>query len=122
MGSGTFFQDITKRVDIDDENHVIVRELSFGERRNLLTNSMKFGVSGNEMQADVDPFLLQQEIMVAAVVSWGGPGFGDTPVTRENILSLPTNIGDLIADAVDNMSRVMGDDEKKDSGSTTDGV
>jgi len=76
----SFFTPTTAMAEIDDENSITVRKLTFGEFTGLLEQN-----AGNEQAQGM-------ALVKAAIVSWDGPGFEDRPVTSENIDSLPVEV------------------------------
>lgn len=101
----------TKVVRIDDENTVTVRRLTFGESQEVLSESLAIDVA--EQDAQFDFARNQSARLVRAVVSWEGPGFEGRPVTRENILALPVEVGQAIIKAVDAINAGLSEDEQK---------
>jgi len=118
----SFFDKQTVTVEIDAENSVTVRKLTYGEQQAAMSAAMSFemtlGMGGKGKQpgaatGKLDPFRMKREELCAAVVSWAGPGFDGRPVTRENIEALPPEVIDTIQQAVDGLNAGLDDDEKK---------
>ena len=111
----SFYTTQTKTVTVDKENSAVVRKLSYAEYQKVKSTATKVSLTqaGQTMGVDIDPFVMQTELLAAALVSWDGPGFEDRPVNRENILALPSNVGDLLATAADGLNSEPDDAEKK---------
>jgi len=106
-----YFNKLTKRVDLDDENWVEIQQMTWGDSKKSLERAMQMG-QGNQIR--IDPGAVQVEQMVLSIKSWGGPGFGDRPVNRANILALPQFIGDKLAEEIEAINSPIPDDEKKE--------
>ncbi len=121
----SFFSQQTKVVEIDADNRVTVRKLSYGQQQAAMSAAMTFQVQMAVGQAaqlttgNLDPFRLKREELYAAIFGWEGPGFEGRPVTRDNIDALPPEVTALIQVAVDDLNTSTSDAEKKDSASTT---
>ncbi|MEM7133430.1 MAG: hypothetical protein AAF702_44450 [Chloroflexota bacterium] len=107
-----FFAQVDRRVEIDSDNWVVIKRLTFGETKKSLELAMKQIPGSNELVFDQG--IIQMEQMVSSIVSWEGPGFGGRPVSRENILALPSYVGDLIASEISDLNAPVSDDEKKE--------
>ena len=106
-----FFQQQTQVVQIDDENSVTIRRLTFGESQAVISESTKFDIV--EKDAVFSFERNQAERMKRAVVSWEGPGFEGREVTEENLMALPTEIGQKIADAIAELNKGLSGEEQK---------
>lgn len=121
----SFFSQQTKVVEIDADNRVTVRKLSYGQQQAAMSAAMTFKVQLEAGQAaqlttgNLDPFRLKREELYAAILSWEGAGFEGRPVTRDNIDALPPDVINLVQVAVDDLNTSASDAEKKDSASTT---
>lgn len=109
----SFYTTQTKTVTVDKENSAVVRKLSYAEYQKVKSTATKVSLTQAGQTMDIDPFVMQTELLAAALVSWDGPGFEDRPVNRENILALPSNVGDLLAAAADGLNSEPDDAEKK---------
>jgi len=110
----SFFQRVTKTVEIDAENRVEIRKLNYGERQQCMSKAMKVTAAGDSGAAvAIDAPLLALETLKVAIVSWSGPGFEERPVTAANIEALPSEIAEQLAAAVDKFNAPAGDAEKK---------
>jgi len=109
----SFFQQTqqTQIVRIDAENTVTIRKLTFGESQEVLSESLAIDVA--ERDAQFDFARNQSAKLVRAVVAWDGPGFEGRPVTRENILALPVEVGQAIVKAVEELNAGLSEPEQK---------
>ena len=111
---GTFFELPTYELKLDDENTVTVRRMTYGERQAIIENSMHVSVSaGNREEININAPLMQRLAMYASIVSWSGPGFGDTPVSKEAIDRLPVDVAERIWAFIDGLSAPLNEAEKK---------
>lgn len=108
----SFFTPQTKVVKIDDENSVVVRKLTYGERQTVIDLATKVGA---DMTANVQVGVMKSQLLYHAVLSWDGPGFDGRPVTPENIGALPPEVADMIAAGADALTSGLTDEEKKAS-------
>lgn len=119
----TFFDKITERIELDEQNYVILKAPTYGDSQQILKQSMKFqmGVNKGENAANADVDIVEMEILalVYCIADWGGPGFGDARPSRETILALPAFVIEKIKPHVDRLSG-SGKAEKKNSSDTTD--
>lgn len=121
----SFFSQQTTTVLIDDDNHVTVRKLTYGQQQAAMSAAMTFKVQVEAGQAaqlttgNLDPFRLKREELYAAIVGWEGAGFEGRPVTRDNIDALPPEVTAVIQAAVDDLNSGMTAEEKKASANTT---
>lgn len=115
----SFFDALQTAVQIDDENTITLRTLSWGEEQAIKQQSMR--VSANQDgqgEAVVDPVKIEKMTYHKAIVAWNGPGFvdeqtGETkPVTAENIDALPSWIIAMLAAPYNELSK-MSDAKKK---------
>lgn len=107
----SFFAEQTRIVEIDDENSVIVRKISYGVQQAALSKSSK--INPVTQDAQIDFAGLRQEQLVAAIVSWTGPGFDGRPVSRENILALPPEVAAKIEEGIEAFNKPLDEAEKK---------
>lgn len=107
----SFFSEQTRTVDLDAENSVTVRKITYGAQQAALSKSSK--INPVTQEASIDFAGLRQEQLVAAIVAWDGPGFDGRPVSRENILALPTDIAAKIEAGIEAFNAPLSDDEKK---------
>ena len=110
----SFFTLPQKTIDLDGENTVTIRKLTYGQQQAAISVSGR--IDPVAKIANVDYGLLKQEEMIASIVGWSGPGFEGREPTRANILALPRDIGELISQAVDEINAFASDSEKKASG------
>jgi len=76
----SFFTPQTETVQVDDDNSITLRKLTFGEFTKLLEDNV-----GNEQAQGM-------AVVKASIVEWAGPGFDGRTVTSENINALPVEI------------------------------
>ena len=76
----SFFTPQTQVAEIDDENTITVRKLTFGEFTKLLDEN-----KGNEQAQGM-------ALVRASIIEWDGPGFEGRAVTTENIDALPVEV------------------------------
>jgi hypothetical protein len=107
----SFFDRQTATVEIDDENRVVIRKLTYGERQRCLSVAARGKLDQGGESVDLDPGRLALERLSVAIVSWEGPGFDGRPVSRENIEALPPEVLDPVTLALAEMG--TGLDEKK---------
>ncbi len=116
----SFFDQQKVTVDIDAENTVTVRKLTYGEQQAAMSAAMSFEMEmtpgkgqSQTARGKLDPFRMKREELYTAVVGWNGPGFDGRPVSRDNIDALPPNVIDIIQAAVDELNSGASDSEKK---------
>lgn len=99
-------------VNIDDENSVTVRRLTFGESQDVLSESTEFDIASKQGRLDFGKHQIAK--LTRSVVAWSGPGFESRPVNAANIAALPPAIGEKIAQAVAQVNGDLdGEDQKK---------
>lgn len=115
----SFFDAKTATVDIDEQNTVVIRALTYGEEQAIKQQAMKVSarISGRkgdaaEGEAIVDPAAMQRLTLQKTIVSWAGPGFDGRPVTVDNIDALPTSVLDPVIEAYNALSAPLTDEEK----------
>lgn len=114
-----FFQAQTQVVRVDDENAVTIRRLTFGESQAVISESTVFDIVSQEAKFD---FARNQAAKLKrAVVAWEGPGFEGRPVTEENLLALPPEVGQKLLQAVEALNAGLSGDEQKNSPAPTNG-
>lgn len=101
----------TVTVQIDAENSVVLRRLSFGETQEVVGESTVFDMGARTGRLDFSKHQVAR--LSRAIVSWDGPGFEGRPVSRENIAALPTWVGDKLARAVEEINTGLAGDEQK---------
>lgn len=122
-----FFTPQTAVVEIDPENRVTIRKLTYAERQACISRAMKI-TSEAQMQRKgkkaapvaaeavaevmIDGALMAMEQVKACLLSWEGPGFEGRPATPENLLLLPPDIVDMISAAADKLNQSLSDEEK----------
>lgn len=112
----SFFTRQTAVVEIDPENRVTVRKLTYGDSQEAMSAAMSMDVdiaSGKLGMARVDPFRIKREQLYRAIVGWEGPGFDGQPVSKDAIDALPLDIVDQIQEAVERINGGLSDEEKK---------
>jgi len=105
-----FFTQQTRTVQLDEENSVVVRKLTYAERQSVIDMATTVGAS---MEPTIHVGRMKAEMLYLAVVSWAGPDFEGRPATHENIGALPPAIADAIAEAADALQDGLDEDEKK---------
>lgn len=105
----SFFTSQSKRIDLDGENWVEIKRLTWGESKQTISKA----TAAKDGEMIVDLGLVQQNQLVAAITNWGGPGFESREPTRENILALPVTLGDRIVEEIDALNGELTKDEKK---------
>lgn len=115
----SFFDAKTVTVEIDADNTVVIRALTYGEEQAIKQQAMRVsakisGKKGEEAQGEavVDPAAMQRLTLQKAIVSWAGPGFAGRPVTIDNIDALPTAVLDPVIEAYNALSAPLSDEEK----------
>lgn len=107
----SFFAELTRVVEIDGENSVTVRKLSYGARQSTISKASK--INPITQDAELNFAQMRVEQLVAGVVSWFGPGFDGRPVSRDNILALPPEVAEKIEQGIDAFNQPLSDEEKK---------
>jgi hypothetical protein len=112
----SFFTAQTKRVEIagpGGANFVTVRKLNYGEQQAVISASTTVDMGGGTEAANIkiDPAMMQQLQLAAAIVSWEGPDF-DRPLNKTNILALPPEIAAKITEGIETINEPVGDAEK----------
>lgn len=107
-----FYTTPTFSVQLDEENTVVVRRPTVGERNKAFARA-EANARGNNIGFAL---VLQQELLKAAVVSWSGPGFEGREPSEENIDALPPDVADRIMDEAAQFMEGLTLAEKKASG------
>jgi hypothetical protein len=109
-----FFNRLTQVVNIDSENSVIVAAPTYGQTQDANSKAMviKVGMDGNG-SATFDTNQLERLLMYACITEWGGPAFDGRPVTEENIDALPTFVMALLRPAINELTKGVTEEEKK---------
>lgn len=107
----SYFTPVTHVVDLGGGNTVTIRKRNYGEQQNIIGNNTK--VDPVKGVASVDVAGTRFDELVVAIVSWDGDGFEGRPVTRENILALPEEVVDVIAEAIAALNSPLDSEEKK---------
>lgn len=107
----SYFEVQEKEVPIDDENKVVIRKLSYGQRNRTISRASK--VNPLTQEANIDLAVLRTEQLFLGVVSWTGPNFAGREPSRENIEALPEDIATIIETGLDNFDKPLDDEEKK---------
>lgn len=124
----SFFTQQTTIVEIDAENRVTIRKLTYAERQACISRSMKItsetklrgkgkqnllvADANNSAEVMIDGALMAAEQVKACLVSWEGPGFEGRAATPENLMLLPPDIVDMISAAADRFNQGLSDEEK----------
>lgn len=107
-----FYSQQIKVVQIDPENSVTIRRLTFGESQQVISESTVFDIISET--ANLDFAKNQAAKMRLGIVSWEGPGFEGREVNAENISDLPSEVGRVILQAIDALGAgLTGEDQKK---------
>jgi len=106
-----FFQAQTQTVQIDEENTVTIRRLTYGESQAVISESTQFDPRVQEAKFDFGRN--QAARMKRSVVAWHGPGFEGRPLTEENLLALPSKIGEQIMQAIVDLNDGLSGEEQK---------
>lgn len=119
----SFFSQPQKVVQIDEQNTITLRALTYGESQELTSRCMRMsaevGRSGaGGATAQLDAPLMEQMTWERAIVAWEGPGFEGRPVNRENILALPAFIFAKLQKPFDELSNLR-EEEKNASAEPT---
>lgn len=113
MEQKTFFDRLTERVNIDEENYVILQSPTYGELQNVMQQAMKVSMhSGEEPSAEVDIFEMEILSILACIKDWGGPGFAGRKPTRQSILELPQSVIEVFKPVVDRLTSKKKDEKK----------
>lgn len=108
----SFYSQIQQQtVQIDGENTVTVRRLTYGESQAVVGESTVMDLRTQQGQIDFSRHQIAR--LIRAIVAWDGPGFEGRPVTRENIEALPVNVGNAIARAVSEINGELTEPERK---------
>lgn len=108
----SFFTEQTRVVEIDEDNRVTVRKLTYGRRQQTISKASKINPVNQEASLDFAQMRVEQ--LVAGVVSWEGLGFEGRPVNRENILALPPEVAEKIEAGIDAFNQPLTGEEKKE--------
>lgn len=107
-----FFEPQRLRIDIDAENWVEVRKLTFGEVQDITAKFATYDEASGRTVV-LDSVGVGNAVILASVCDWGGPGFDGRPVTPENVRDLPPSIVAQFAEATNRLNSDLSDDEKK---------
>jgi hypothetical protein len=113
----SFFTQQTRVVELDEQNRVTLRKLSYGQASEATSRAFK--VNPFTQSAEMDYPRLRAEQLHRAVVAWEGPGFEGRPVTVDNIDALPTWITDKLLDVMSDINDNVTADEGNESGALT---
>ena len=105
----SFFTQQTKVVDLGEGNTVTVRKLTFGERQNITSACSDADARTQEFKIDFAKLRIERAKI--AISSWEGPGFEGRNVSPENIAALPTDIADIILEAIDELNDEVSAEE-----------
>lgn len=113
--SASFFTQLTKVIQIDEENSVTIAAPTYGEVQEANSRAVRTGLNleSGKPEMDFDSFKMEAELLAVGIKSWSGPGFEGRPVTRENIMALPTWVLDPIKKALNEFTTNMKVAEKK---------
>lgn len=113
----SFFKRVTTMVQVDAKNRVEVRKLNYGERQRCMSKATRVKVQGKGKEQaneiEIDAGVLSMEMLKLAIMRWEGPDFESRPVTPSNVEELPTEVADLLAQAVDDLNPPLEEKEKK---------
>jgi hypothetical protein len=101
-----FFTQANKTVDLGDGNTATLRKPTFGDSQAAASPAARVKGDGNIL---MDWPRYRMELLKLCLVSWDGPGFEGRPPTGENIEALPSGVGALLADEVQELSRLDKD-------------
>lgn len=107
----SFFTPQTKIVELDSENTVTVRKLTYGERQSIISQCSKTNAITQDMAIDIAK--MQRMQLRAAILTWAGPGFEDRPVSPDNVDALPIDIAERIQAGVEELNQPLDESEKK---------
>ena len=115
----SFFDQKNATVQIDEENSVTIRALSYGEEQDIKQPTMRVSAKLNkdgdtDGEATVDAVTLQRRTMYKCIVAWDGPGFEGRDVSPANVDALPVPIVDKIIVAYNKLTAPLSDEEKKE--------
>ena len=102
-----FFAGQTKTFQLDDENTVTLRKLSYGDRQEAMSRTSVLtsgaanpqnGASGGEAESEVsvDVAMLELEILQRIIVRWDGPGWEGRKPSRSAIRDLDVAVASRI--------------------------
>jgi len=114
-----FFTAQTEVVELDGENRVVIRKLTFAEQQEIISVASRVATVSGRPEMTMDVFRMRLEQVKRAVVSWEGPGFEGRACTPENIGALPGEIGTVLIGRVDALNARLSDEEKKASAGLT---
>lgn len=116
----SFFDPITAVIDLGDGNKVTVKKMSYGALQDVISkcSRVNFGAN-NERQTQLDYAQLRVEQLIASIISWEGPGFGNTPVTPANVRALPQSVAEAIEAGINGSFEPISEEEEKNSDAPT---
>ena len=97
-----FFTSVTKVVDLEGGNTVTIKRVTYGERQEAASKSVRGGL--------LDTPRYQMELLCRAVVSWEGPDFEGRPASAENIAELPGYIADKLVSEANALAELTADE------------
>jgi hypothetical protein len=109
----SFFTQLTEVVQVDGENSITLRCLTYGEESAIRQKHMgvSAGMDGTG-SATVDPVAMERDTFRRAIVAWDGPGFEGRDVTPENIDALPSWVIDALKEPYNQLSTVAESEKK----------
>lgn len=110
MAKGSFFTLQTSVIRIDEENSVTIRKLTHGEKMKIIEK-----VGGGSEDNLIRGMATLTTAMEMAIVGWSGPGFGDAPVSPEEIGSLPSDVVDMIIEGINQFGTLNAAQKKASS-------
>jgi len=110
-----FFDRLTQVVMIDEENSITVTAPTYGESQDANSKAMVVQVDmSGAGSVTFDTNKLERLLMHVCIIGWSGPGFDGRPVTSENIDALPTFILSKLRPVINELTKGMDEQEKKD--------
>ena len=97
-----FCTSVTTPVDLGGGNTVTIKRVTYGERQEAASKSVKGGI--------LDMPRYQMELLCRAVVSWEGPDFEGRPASTENIAELPGYIADKLGSEANALAELTADE------------
>jgi hypothetical protein len=101
----SFFVNQTKTVDLEGGNTVTLRKITFADKVDVQSRSMR--MNGDGLSIDYPKYRL--ELLKKSLVSWDGPDFDGQPANAETIGQLLPSIGDKLATEAENLTN-LGDE------------
>lgn len=111
---GFFSTPQTKTIELPGAgNRATVRKLSYAEQQRVISEASRIEFASGKAVPVVDVGKLHHGQTRLSVCDWEGPDFEGRPCTPQNVDALPSEIGNLLQEAAEEINTTLGEEEKK---------